>query len=71
MDIEGAEPDALRGAERTIRRYRPALAISLYHAPDHLWEIPLWIAGLGLDYRMYMRGHAHNGFELVMYCLPL
>jgi FkbM family methyltransferase len=71
MDIEGAEPDALRGAERTIRRYRPALAISLYHAPDHLWEIPLWIAGLGLDYRMYMRGHAHNGFDLVMYCLPL
>lgn len=70
MDIEGAEPAALRGAEQTIRRYQPALAISLYHAPDHLWEIPLWIAGLGLDYRMHMRGHAYNGFELVLYCLP-
>jgi FkbM family methyltransferase len=70
MDIEGAEPAALQGAERTLRRYRPGLAISLYHSPEHLWEIPLWIAGLGLGYEMFMRGHGHNGFELVLYCRP-
>jgi len=67
MDIEGAEPAALRGAERTIRRHRPALAISLYHLPEHLWEIPLWVASLDLGYKFHMRGHGHNGFELVLY----
>jgi FkbM family methyltransferase len=68
MDIEGAEPAALRGAERTIRRHCPALAISLYHLPEHLWELPLWVAALDLGYKFYMRGHGHNGFELVLYC---
>jgi FkbM family methyltransferase len=68
MDIEGSEPAALRGAERTIRRHRPALAISLYHLPEHIWEIPLWVASLGLGYKFTMRGHGHNGFELVLYC---
>jgi FkbM family methyltransferase len=68
MDIEGAEPDALLGAERTLRRYRPGLAISLYHQPDHLWEIPLWLGGLNLGYKMYIRGHYHCGHEMVLYC---
>jgi len=68
MDIEGAEPDALRGAEATLRRNRPGLAVALYHKPEHLWEIPLWLAGLGLGYRMYLRGHLHSGYELILYC---
>jgi FkbM family methyltransferase len=68
MDIEGAEPDALLGAERTLRRHRPGLAISIYHRPNHLWEIPLWLAGLNLGYKMYMRGHRHCGYDLILYC---
>ena len=68
MDIEGAEPAALRGAERTLRRHRPELAISLYHQPEHLWTVPLWLAGCALGYRMYLRGHCHSGYELVLYC---
>jgi FkbM family methyltransferase len=68
MDIEGAELDALLGAERTLRRYRPYLAISIYHKPEHLWEIPLWLAKLDLGYQMYLRGHGHCGYELTLYC---
>jgi FkbM family methyltransferase len=68
MDIEGAEPAALRGAERTLRRHRPGLAIALYHRPEHLWEIPLWLAERKLDYRMYLRGHLYNGYESILYC---
>lgn len=70
MDIEGAEPAALRGAERTLRQCRPGLAISIYHEPDHLWEIPLYVASLDLGYRMFLRGHGHNDYDLVLYCLP-
>ena len=46
MDIEGAEPDALTGARETIARHRPALAVCIYHAQDHLWSLPLLVASL-------------------------
>jgi hypothetical protein len=70
MDIEGFEPKALRGAATTLRQYRPALAISVYHEPDHLWEIPLYLDSLKIDYDMFLRGHWHNGYGTVLYCLP-
>jgi FkbM family methyltransferase len=70
LDIEGAEADALRGAQRLIKKYRPGLAICLYHYPQHLWSIPLWVEGLNLDYHFYCRTHAHNTFDTVLYAIP-
>ncbi|MDR0674290.1 MAG: FkbM family methyltransferase [Zoogloeaceae bacterium] len=70
MDIEGAELDALRGAHRLIARYRPGLAVSLYHRPGHLWQIPLMLHDWNLGYRFYLRGHAQNSYDLVLYALP-
>jgi FkbM family methyltransferase len=70
MDIEGAEPDALGGAARTIAACRPALAISVYHHPAHLWEIPFLIRDWDLDYRFHLRMHGHSSFDLVLYALP-
>ena len=70
LDIEGAEPEALLGMEQTIRRYRPVLAICVYHAVDHLWRIPLWIDQLGLGYRLYLRKHSESYSETVCYALP-
>jgi FkbM family methyltransferase len=67
MDIEGAEPEALRGAERTIRESRPDLAICVYHAPNHLWEIPLYLHSLGLGYRFYLRNYTSFTGETVLY----
>ncbi|AEM38272.1 methyltransferase FkbM family [Pyrolobus fumarii 1A] len=33
IDVEGAEVNVLRGAKRTLREYRPVMAVSVYHRP--------------------------------------
>lgn len=71
MDIEGAEHAALLGAARSIRAHKPGLAICLYHEPHDLWEIPLLVAGWNLGYKFYLRCHCYNGFELVLYAIPV
>ncbi len=72
MDIEGAEYDALLGARNLIRTNTPGLAISLYHKPEHLWQLPLLIEELAPGkYRFFMRLHAFNDFELVLYAIPV
>lgn len=55
MDIEGAECEALRGAEQQIRLNRPKLAISLYHKLTDLLDIPRLIRSYIPDYKLYLR----------------
>ncbi len=56
MDIEGAELLALEGAIETIKKFRPKLAIAIYHSWDDFVDIPEWIRGLNLGYKLYL-GH--------------
>jgi FkbM family methyltransferase len=70
MDIEGAEPDALAGARRLVARCRPRLAICAYHRPEHLWSLSGAIAAMELDYKFFLRAHAHGGFDVVLYAIP-
>lgn len=70
MDIEGGEREALRGARNTLQRFQPLLAISVYHKPNDLWEIPLAIHEIQPAYRYYLRSHGHGGLELVLYAVP-
>jgi FkbM family methyltransferase len=67
MDIEGAELEALKGAGATIRRYRPKLAISVYHQLHDFWTIPQWIDSLRLDYRFYLRHFTVHAEETVLF----
>jgi FkbM family methyltransferase len=70
LDVEGAEPDALEGAKRTIARSRPTLAISAYHLPDHLWSLLAKIDAWELGYRFELRHHGFLDFDVVLYALP-
>jgi len=70
MDIEGSEPDAIEGARKLISRYRPKMAVCVYHAPDHLWKIPLQLDKLLPDSRFTMRTYCGDGFDCVCYCIP-
>jgi FkbM family methyltransferase len=70
MDIEGAEPNALRGAMGTLRTKAPTLAICLYHAREHLWVLPNAIRAANPNYRIYLRRHSDECWETVAYALP-
>lgn len=68
MDIEGHELAALRGAEATIRRFQPKLAISLYHNFRDYIEIPRYISGLSVGYNFYLENYTVSDGETVLYC---
>lgn len=69
MNIEGAELDALKGAEQAIRSWGPKLAISVYHRPSHLWQVPEFVHNLREDYRLYLRQHDGGVIETVLYAI--
>jgi FkbM family methyltransferase len=70
MDIEGAEPEALRGAVETMVRHRPVMAVCAYHKCDHLWEIPQLLKMANPDYRIFLRRYAEDCWETVYYAIP-
>jgi FkbM family methyltransferase len=71
LDVEGAEVQALKGARKLIQRSRPVLALSLYHCPQDLWELPTMLAKMCTGYRFYIRQHFFNSFDSVLYAVPL
>lgn len=69
MDIEGAELEALKGAEETIKKCKPKLAVCVYHNPEHIWQIPFYIKKMLPDYKIYFRHHSNNIIETVCYAV--
>ncbi|MEQ9560272.1 MAG: FkbM family methyltransferase [Rhodospirillales bacterium] len=67
MNIEGAELDALNGARETIARWKPRLAISSYHMPSHLWQVPFLIKKLNPAYKVAIKQHDLGVIETVTY----
>lgn len=59
MDIEGAELQALYGAERTIRAHRPKLYVCAYHRNEDMFALPFKIRELCEDYRIFFRQHPY------------
>jgi FkbM family methyltransferase len=70
MDIEGAEHEALAGARLTIETHYPVLAVCVYHKPDDLWRLPLFMHSLYPDYRFFLRAHEADGWQTVCYAVP-
>ncbi|TQR46404.1 FkbM family methyltransferase [Paenibacillus popilliae] len=70
MDIEGAELEALKGAERTIREYKPKLAICVNHKPLDIVQIPMYLKQLVPEYKLFMRHYSDGFCETVCYAVP-
>jgi FkbM family methyltransferase len=70
MDIEGSELNAMNGALGVINRFKPKLAISLYHNPNDLFEIPLYLKQICPDYKFYLDHYTIHYDETVLYGVP-
>lgn len=67
MDIEGSELNAIEGSRRIIYKHKPKLAISIYHKPEDIWEIPKKILSIRDDYIFYLRHYSAYMSETVLY----
>jgi FkbM family methyltransferase len=69
LDVEGAELLVLQGAAGTIERFRPKLAVSIYHRLVDFLDVPEFIAGLDVRYRFYIRHFTVHTEETVLFAV--
>jgi FkbM family methyltransferase len=69
MDLEGGEIKALQGAEKTIRRCSPALAIAAYHDPKDFSLLHQNMKKMLPSHRFYLRHYTSGWAETVLYCV--
>jgi FkbM family methyltransferase len=70
IDVEGAESEAIDGCAALIRDRSPVLAVSIYHRPDDLWQLPLALHSLTPSSRLFVRTLGEDGMDIVCYAVP-
>lgn len=70
LDIEGEELNAIKGAENTILKHKPKLAICIYHKLSDYITLVEYISSMNLDYKFHIR-HYNKAmpYETVLYCV--
>ena len=63
-DLEGGEFDFLQGAERTIKKFRPTMLLSIYHKPEDFFYIKTTIEGWNLGYKFKIFNPIDKGILL-------
>lgn len=69
LDIEGAEYEALSGAKRIISKFKPKLAVSVYHKREDIWELPELIIKINPQYKLFLRHYSLDRVETVLYAI--
>lgn len=57
LDVEGAEMQALKGAESILFFQKPNLAISIHHRPTDAFEIISYLNSLNVGYKFWLGYH--------------
>ena len=75
MDVEGAERNILEGSIKTIKKFKPFLAIAIYHGGklfmEDFYNIPIFIKNIiNEDYEYYIRTFHPAGLETILFCKP-
>ncbi|MDE6845895.1 MAG: FkbM family methyltransferase [Lachnospiraceae bacterium] len=66
-DIESYEYRMISGAQNSITKYHPLLAVCIYHNAADLYDIPLFIKSLVPEYNIQIRHHSDLLDETVLY----
>lgn len=69
LDVEGSELKTLKGAINTIKKYKPKMAISIYHKPEDIIEIPKFLEELEMTYHYYIRHYQTRMQESILYAI--
>ena len=67
LDVEGAELQTLKGAQNSIKEFKPDLAISIYHNFKDFSEIPKWIFNQNLGYKFYLGHYSIYSEETILF----
>jgi len=67
-DVEGMEMALLRGAQQTIRNFKPKMTLCVYHYPSDLYEVAEYVRALVPEYHLSLRQHAPLFGDFVLYC---
>jgi FkbM family methyltransferase len=62
MDTEGYEAKILTGARETIKKFKPTIVMSAYHAPGDKKALPEILKGICSDYKTELHGSAEEDF---------
>ena len=55
LDVEGYELDVLKGAAKSIKKFKPKMAVCAYHKHEDLWTLMPYIKSLRPDYEFAFR----------------
>jgi hypothetical protein len=69
MDIEGSEHNAILGAEQTIKKWKPKMAVSVYHRREDMFDLLLLLKSFVPDYKFFLRHYTDNQTETVLYAI--
>ena len=68
VDVEGSEKALIEGAANVIQRCCPRVALSVYHYPTDIFELPELIKRINPDYQLALGHHSFQMMETVLYC---
>ena len=66
-DIESWEYKMILGAEKSIKRWKPRLGISIYHNITDLYSIPLLVKNINPNYKFAIRHHSAQLADTILY----
>lgn len=66
-DIESYEYNMLLGAKDIIKKYRPLVAVCIYHNGVDMYSVPLLLKSMVPEYKMAVRHHSVEMDDTVLY----
>jgi FkbM family methyltransferase len=69
MDIEGAEENVINGGKNFIKKFKPKLAISVYHKPSDFVVLTKLLKSIVPEYKFYLSQKRPDFFESVLFAI--